>query len=116
MTKRRGMNFSTRGEPRSLPEGATDRICLDDPAEPQSGPGTSAQKAGLALQVTDFIVRTARAGLTAWGIHQLVTSRSKAVSRARPSKDDSVIAQAKWAKTKGQQDRRIVRTCGAAIL
>jgi hypothetical protein len=79
-----GLNFSYHGESRNLPEGATYRICLDDPAEAQSGSSTSAQKAGLASKVTYFIVGAGAAGLTAWGIHHLVTSSSNPVSPARP--------------------------------
>ena len=76
--------FRYREEFQVLPEGATYRIYLDSPAEPQGTAGSSAQKSTRLRKVSYFVVGTAGAGLTAWGIYEFIHSVSGIESPAKP--------------------------------
>jgi len=69
-TRRGDLAFRYREEFQVLPEGATYRIYLDSPAEPHGLAGSGAQKSTRLRKVSYFVVGTAGAGLTAWGIFE----------------------------------------------
>src|SRR5271166_920061 len=73
-TRRGDLAFHYRQEYQVLPEGETYRIYLDSPAEPEDPAGVGAQKASRQRKVSYFVVSTAGAGLTAWGIYEFVHS------------------------------------------
>ena len=82
---RRGdLAFRYREEYQVLPEGATYRIYLDSPAEPQDPADSRAQKSTRLRKVSYFVVGSAGAGLTAWGIYELAHSSSSIESPAKP--------------------------------
>jgi hypothetical protein len=82
---RRGdLAFRYREEFQVLPEGATYRIYLDSPAEPQSTAGSGAQKSHRLRKVSYFVVGTAGAGLTAWGIYEFIHSGRGPESPPKP--------------------------------
>ena len=82
---RRGdLAFRYREEFQVLPEGATYRIYLDSPAEPQDTTGSGAQKSTRLRKVSYFVVGTAGAGLAAWGIYEFTHSGSGMESPAKP--------------------------------
>src|SRR5208282_2876875 len=74
--QRGDLAFSYREEFQVLPEGATYRIYLDSPAEPQGTGGSSTQKSTRLRKVSYFVMGAAGAGLTAWGIYELAHSGS----------------------------------------
>jgi hypothetical protein len=93
ITARTGdLAFSYHEEFQVLPEGETYRIYLDAAAEPQgpAGAGSAGSstgpplKAGHAKKVAYFIGAGAAAGLTAWGIYELIQSNNATVSPAKP--------------------------------
>jgi len=82
---RRGdLAFRYREEFQMLPEGATYRIYLDSPAEPDDSAGSGAQKSIRLRKVSYFVVGTAGAGLTAWGIYEAAHSGRGIESPAKP--------------------------------
>jgi hypothetical protein len=82
---RRGdLAFRYREEFQVLPEGATYRIYLDSPAEPKDPAGSGAQKSTRLRKVSYFVVGTAGAGLTAWGIYEFTHSGSGIESPTKP--------------------------------
>jgi hypothetical protein len=82
---RRGdLAFRYREESQVLPEGATYRIYLDSPAEPQNTMGSVAQKSTRLRKVSYFVVGTAAAGLIPWGIYEFAHSGSGMESPAKP--------------------------------
>lgn len=82
---RRGdLAFRYREESQVLPEGATYRIYLDSPAEPQNTLGSVAQKSTRLRKISCFVVGTAGAGLIAWGIYEFAHSGSGMESPAKP--------------------------------
>jgi hypothetical protein len=82
---RRGdLAFRYREEYQVLPEGATYRIYLDSPAEPQDPADSRAQKSTLLRKVSYFVVGSAGAGLTAWGTYEFAHSSSGIESPAKP--------------------------------
>ena len=82
---RRGdIAFRYREEFQVLPEGARYRIYLDSPAEPQGTAISGVQKSHRLRKVSYFVVGSAGAGLTAWGIYELAHSSSSIESPAKP--------------------------------
>ena len=82
---RRGdLAFRYREEYQVLPEGATYRIYLDSPAEPQDPADSRAQKSTRLRKVSYFVVGSAGAGLTAWGTYEFAHSSSGIESPAKP--------------------------------
>src|SRR5271157_4695367 len=82
---RRGdLAFRYREEFQVLPEGATYRIYLDSPAEPEGSAHSDAQKPHRLRKVSYFVVGSAGAGLTAWGIYEAAHSGSGMESPAKP--------------------------------
>jgi len=82
---RRGdLAFRYREEFQVLPEGATYRIYLDSPAEPEGSAHSDAQKPHKLRKVSYFVVGSAGAGLTAWGIYEAAHSGSGMESPAKP--------------------------------
>ena len=73
-TRRGDLAFRYREEFQVLPEGATYRIYLDSPAEPEGIAGSGTQKSTRLRKVSYFVVGTAGAGLTAWGIYEFTHS------------------------------------------
>jgi hypothetical protein len=69
-----------------IPEGETYRIYLDSPAEPQKPAGAGATASvGMRRKVVIFIVAGAIAtGGAAWGIQDLIQSKSGPESPAKP--------------------------------
>jgi hypothetical protein len=76
--------FRYREEFQVLPEGDTYRIYLDSPAEPQDPASSGAPKSTRLRKVSYFVVGTAGAGLTAWGIYEFVHSGSLPESPLKP--------------------------------
>jgi hypothetical protein len=83
-TRHGGLDFSYRNEFRNLPEGQTYRLYLDAPAEPDSGVGAGAQKAGNPQKVTYYIMGAGAAGVAVWGVHESVKSGNNPISAAKP--------------------------------
>ena len=83
-TRRGDLAFRYRQEYQVLPEGETYRIYLDSPAEPEDPAGVGAQKASRQRKVSYFVVSTAGAGLTAWGIYEFVHASRGIESPAKP--------------------------------
>jgi hypothetical protein len=82
---RRGdLAFRYREEFQVLPEGTTYRIYLDSPAEPKGTADSGARKSQRSRKVSYFVVGTAGAGLTAWGIYEFTHSGSSIESPAKP--------------------------------
>ncbi|MGB8494713.1 MAG: hypothetical protein WCE53_09970 [Candidatus Acidiferrum sp.] len=82
---RRGdLAFRYREEFQVLPEGATYRIYLDSPAEPQDPADSGAQKSTRLRKVSYFVVGSAGAGLTAWGVYEFTHSGSSMESPSKP--------------------------------
>jgi hypothetical protein len=82
---RRGdLAFRYREEFQVLPEGAMYRIYLDSPAEPKGGADSDAQKSQRLRKVSYFVVGTAGAGLTAWGIYEFIHSGGSPESPPKP--------------------------------
>jgi len=82
---RRGdLAFQYREEFQVLPEGTTYRIYLDSPAEPQAVAGSGAQKSTRLRKVSYFVVGTAGAGLTAWGIYEFAHTGTGIESPDKP--------------------------------
>jgi hypothetical protein len=82
---RRGdLAFRYREEFQVLPEGATYRIYLDSPAEPQGTAISGEQKFHRLRKVSYFVVGTAGGGLTAWGVHEFTHSGTGIESPAKP--------------------------------
>jgi len=82
---RRGdLAFRYREEFQVLPEGATYRIYLDSPAEPQGAASLGAQKSTRLRKVSYFVVGTAGAGLTAWGIYEFTHTSTGIESPTKP--------------------------------
>ena len=82
---RRGdLAFRYREEFQALPEGATYRIYLDSPAEPQGTAISGEQKSHRLRKVSYFVVGTAGAGLTAWGVYEAAHSGSSMESPSKP--------------------------------
>jgi len=82
--QRGDLAFRYREEFQVLPEGATYRIYLDSPAEPEGSAHSDAQKPHKLRKVSYFVVGTAGAGLTAWGIYEFAHSSSGMESPAKP--------------------------------
>lgn len=78
------LSFRYREEFQVLPEGATYRIYLDSPAEPQGAAGSDAQKSHRLRKVSYFVVGAASAGLAVWGIYEFIHSGSGIESPAKP--------------------------------
>ena len=83
-TRRGDLAFRHREEFQVLPEGATYRIYLDSPAEPQDPASSGVQKSAKLRKVSYFVVGAAGAGLTAWGIYEATHSGSGVESPAKP--------------------------------
>ncbi|HUN63008.1 MAG TPA: hypothetical protein VMU53_13510 [Candidatus Sulfotelmatobacter sp.] len=87
ITAERGdLNFSFRGEFRTLPQGQTYRIYLDGPAatvDTATGSGGASTTAG-GGKVAYFIVGAGVASATAWGIHEAVRSGNLPISPMKP--------------------------------
>jgi len=82
---RRGdLAFRYREEFQVLPEGATYRIYLDSPAEPQGVASLGAQKSTRLRKVSYFVVGTTGAGLTAWGIYEFTHTGTGIESPTKP--------------------------------
>jgi len=82
---RRGdLAFRYREEFQVLPKGATYRIYLDSPAEPQGTAISGEQKSHRLRKVSYFVVGTAGAGLTAWGALEFTHSGTGIESPAKP--------------------------------
>jgi len=82
--QRGDLAFRYREEFQVLPEGATYRIYLDSPAEPQGAAGLGAQESHRLRKVSYFVVGAAGAGLTAWGIYEFAHSGSGVESPTKP--------------------------------
>jgi len=82
--QRGDLAFRCREEFQVLPEGAIYRIYLDSAAEPQGIGNSGAQKSTRLRKVSYFVVGTAGAGLTAWGIYEAAHSGSGMESPAKP--------------------------------
>ncbi len=82
--QRGDLAFRYREEFQVLPEGATYRIYLDSPAEPQDPAGSGAQESHRLRKVSYFVVGAAGAGLTAWGIYEFAHSGSGVESPTKP--------------------------------
>ena len=86
------LDFIYRNEFQLIPEGATYRIYLDAPAEPQGPEGVGAgqhgdiqaNRANRARKVAYFVVGGVAAGLTAWGLYELFDSNNAPESPAKP--------------------------------
>lgn len=86
------LDFIYHNEFQLIPEGATYRIYLDAPAEPQGPEGVGAgqhgdiqaNRANRARKVSYFVVGGVAAGLTAWGLHELFDSNNAPESPAKP--------------------------------
>jgi hypothetical protein len=76
--------FSFRDESRIIPEGETYRIYLDAESETQKPAGTGVPTATSGKKIAIFILVGAVAGLTAWGIHELIESSNGPESPAKP--------------------------------
>ncbi|HTZ47824.1 MAG TPA: hypothetical protein VMH20_09550 [Verrucomicrobiae bacterium] len=77
ITAERGdLNFSFQGEIRTLPQGQTYRIYLDDPGASNGTSGGVVSKSSTAgaTKAVYFIVGAGVAGATAWGIHEALKS------------------------------------------
>jgi hypothetical protein len=73
------------GEFQLIPQGETYRIYLDAPAEPQNPAGSGAPAVGISHKVAIYIVSGAiAAGGAAWGIRDLIESKSGPESPAKP--------------------------------
>ena len=82
---RRGdLAFRCREEFQVLPEGATYRVYLDSSGEPQSTAVSGGQTSRRSRKVSYFVVGTAGAGLTAWGIYEFAHSGNGIESPAKP--------------------------------
>ena len=82
---RRGdLAFRYREEFQVLPKGATYRIYLDSPAEPQGTAISGEQKSHRLRKVSYFVVGTAGGGLTAWGALEFTHSGTGIESPAKP--------------------------------
>ncbi len=82
--QRGDLAFRYREEFQVLPEGATYRIYLDSPAEPQGTGGSGAQESHRLRKVSYFVMGAAGAGLTGWGIYEAAHSGSGMESPAKP--------------------------------
>jgi len=82
--QRGDLAFRYREEFQVLPEGATYRIFLDSPAEPQDTVAAGAQKSHRLRKVSYYVMGTAIAGLTAWDIYEFVHSNNGVESPAKP--------------------------------
>jgi len=82
--QRGDLAFRYREEFQVLPEGATYRIYLDSPAEPQGTGGSGAQKSHRLRKVSYFVVTAAGGVLAGWGIDELRRSGGGMESPAKP--------------------------------
>jgi hypothetical protein len=76
--------FSYKDESRIIPEGETYRIYLDSEPDTQKPAGGATPASTSEKKIAIFIVAGAAAGLTAWGVHDLIESSNGPESPAKP--------------------------------